>query len=178
MTSRHPSASSTTSLPDNSKGSSPLTAVKAEQVPTVKQEDCSFPLGGLGEEVLGRRRHVGTGARRATGTSYEDPICLSDSESDGDSSESGSNSSTPSSGSSPPTRGSPLPATVLEQLPVPDSSLSNDTRVSQQRQVFGEQQVFVIDASRVGNVARFFNVSLLCNTLVRCVALAQRLKSP
>lgn len=172
MTSRHPSLNDTSSL-QNSECSSPLATVKVEDIPTVKQEDCSLPLGGIGEEVLGRRRHVGTGARRATGTSHEDPICLSESESDGDSGELGTDTSTPSSGTFSPSGGSPSSGTALERLPVPDSSPSNDTRVSLQRQFFGEQQVFVIDASRVGNVARFFNVSLLhtvCTTCYICTS--------
>ena len=158
MTSRHPSASSTASLQDSNKVPSSLTAFKEDEEPVVKQEDCSLPFAGIGEEIRGRRRHVGTGARRSTGTSYEDPICLSDSESD-DSENLGSNASEPSSGSSPSTAGSSSSATVVQQHPVTDSLPANDTWVSRQRQVFGEQQVFVIDASRVGNVARFFNVS-------------------
>ena len=158
MTSRHPALNITSSA-QNSKG--PLATVKKESVPSVKQEEHSSSLGGFGEEVLGRRRHVGTGARRATGASREDPICLCESESDEDSGELGTDSSTPSSGSSPSSGASPSSSTALERLPIPVSSPSIDTRVSLQRQFFGEQQVFVIDASRVGNVARFFNVSLL-----------------
>ena len=167
MTSRHPSASSTSSLQDSNKVPSSLTAFK-DEVPVVKQEDCSLPFAGVGEEILGRRRHVGTGARRSTGTSYEDPICLSDSESDDDSENLGSNASEPSSESSPSTEGSSSSATGVQQHPVPDSSPANDTWVSTQRQVFGEQQVFVIDASRVGNVARFFNVS--SNVVCDCIS--------
>ena len=169
MTSRHPSAGSTPPLHDIINDPSPSTAVIADTVPRVKREDFSIQQGSLGEEVLGRRRHVGTGARRATGTSYEDPICLSDSDSDGDSGDLGSNTSAPSSGSSPTTGGSLSSATGLEQLSVPASAPSNDTWVSVQRQLFGEQQVFVIDASRVGNVARFFNVSSHIGYLVPCV---------